>query len=355
MACVSWFVFWADHERPRRGEGDILVLGDGRLLLAYTEFYGGYADHSPARIMATTSTDDGETWSEPKTLQENVGGCNVMSASLLRLRSEGITLFYLVKSHPRMDCKVYMRRSDDEAETWSEPLRVIGDEGYYVLNNARVIQTSTGRVIVPVSTYQNPETFSHWKSLIYYSDDECETWHKGGEVKLPREVDSRVGLQEPGVIELRDGRLMMYMRTALGYVYQSHSEDWGETWSEPRSITDLKAPTSPTTMARIPKTGDLIAVWNDKGMFNLEGLGRTGADITDREFQRRTPLSIAISRDEGLTWRKTLNLETEEVCHYPSIDFKDDQILITYYYKGHRNLKFVRIRVEELYRNPLLP
>lgn len=350
MPDVYEHVFHADDAHPRKGEGDIIVLRDGRLLLTYTEFYEGGTDHSPARIMATISEDDGEMWSEPYVLQENVGGCNVMSVSFLRLNADEIALFYLVKNHPTRDCRVYMKRSSDEGQTWSEPVLVTADEGYFVLNNARVIRASTGRIIVPVSTYRNPETFGYWKSLVYYSDDGGRSWRRGkGEVALPDEVESRVGLQEPGVIELKDGRLMMYMRTGLGYVYRCYSKDQGETWSEPEPLDELKAPTSPVTIARMPSTGDLIVIWNDKGKFDLSGLSRRGADIIEGNFQRRAPLSIAISEDDSLTWRKVMDLEPTAISHYPSIDFKGEYVFITYYYQGHRHLKFVRMKVAELY------
>jgi len=354
------YTFRADSKHPRKGEGDIIVLRDGRLLLAYTEFYGGTADHSPAKIVATISEDDGDSWSEPYTLQENVGKCNVMSVSFLRLNGDEIALFYLVKNHPRKDCRVYMRKSFNDGQTWSKPRPVTSEMGYFVLNNARVIRTSTGRIIVPVSTYKDPETFGYWKSLIYYSDDDGETWLRSkNEVVLPNEMDSRVGLQEPGIIELKNGQLLMYMRTALGYIYQSISSDEGETWSYAKPLDNLKAPTSPATIARIPRTRDLIIIWNDKSCFNLNGLERRGSDITDSSYQRRSPLSVAISTDEGLTWIKVMDLEPTAICHYPSIDFKNDKIFITYYYQGHKHLRFVRMKIDDIYsklkKNRMIP
>ena len=37
---------------PRNSEGSMVELADGRLFFAYTRFYGGDEDHSPATIAA---------------------------------------------------------------------------------------------------------------------------------------------------------------------------------------------------------------------------------------------------------------------------------------------------------------
>jgi len=338
-----------DKAHPRRGEGDLIVLKDGSLLLAYTEFYGGSSDFSPARIVGIKSFNNGYSWSKPFILQENIGKCNVMSVSLIRLKTGEIAFFYGVKNSFE-DLKFYMRKSFDEGETWSKPVLVTVDKGYFVMNNDRVVQLSSGRIIAPVATYQDPINHSHWKSYIYYSDNNEETWVKSkNEVKLPESIDSPIGLQEPGIIELKDNRIMMYMRTGLGYIYASYSEDWGKTWSKPKPL-NVKAPTSPSSIKRIPQTGDLMLIWNDKNNFNIENLKRRGADIYDRIFQHRAPLSLAISRDEGETWIKKMDIEPDlnhRYC-YTSITFKNQYIFLTYYYD--LNLKIKRIDIEEIYR-----
>jgi len=46
------------RENPRNSEADVIELRDGRLLLAYSESYGGVIDdHGPARISARISSD----------------------------------------------------------------------------------------------------------------------------------------------------------------------------------------------------------------------------------------------------------------------------------------------------------
>lgn len=78
-------VFAATDRNPRYSEGSVVVLRDGRLLYAATEFEGGASDSATARVVAAESADGGRTWGPPRVLQENVGRQNVMSVTLRRL------------------------------------------------------------------------------------------------------------------------------------------------------------------------------------------------------------------------------------------------------------------------------
>ena len=54
---------------PRNGESTFARLNDGRIMMAYTEYYGtDWADHATARISAVYSSDEGETWTKPEIL-----------------------------------------------------------------------------------------------------------------------------------------------------------------------------------------------------------------------------------------------------------------------------------------------
>src|SRR4051812_34860004 len=72
-------------ENPRNSEGSFARLKSGRIIFYYTQFYGGAADESPARIVGIHSDDTGRTWSSARMIIENAGGNNIMSVSLLRL------------------------------------------------------------------------------------------------------------------------------------------------------------------------------------------------------------------------------------------------------------------------------
>jgi len=301
----------ASDKNPRNSEADIIELSDGRLLLAYTEFYHyGSHDMAPARISGKISRDCGRSWSEPFTVQENIGCENVMEADLLRLKTGAIALFFLVKNS-EYDSHPYMKKTFDEAKTWSEPTSIVRFyPGYFTINNDRVIQLSNGRILLPVAYTPNVWAIRRLISFCFYSDDNGRTWFRSeGEVGLPKAT-----AEEPGLIEMKDGRVMMWFRTTMGHIYRAFSDDQGETWSKPEPM-ELASPCSPQSMKRMPKTNDILLVWN-----NTRG-------------PQRVPLTVAISRDEGQTWENIKNIETcpSFSYAYPSITFVRDKTLITYY------------------------
>ena len=313
-------VYAATEANPRYSEGSILPLSDGRLLFAVTEFIGGGSDFSSAHIIARTSADGGRTWEAPRVLQENVGGLNVMSATLRRLEASAgqpapIALFYLVKqSHSDLD--LFVRFSIDEAETFGEPVLISDTPGYHVMNNDRVTQLSNGRLLAPVATTANVGKENHFVSYCFLSDDGGQTWREGkGKVDYAKR-----GAMEPEVIELKDGRVRMIFRTQLGHIASAVSEDGGDTWGAPASW-GVRAPEAPATLRALPGTGDWLLVWNDTF---VEGAGHGG---------KRRPLNTAVSRDEGKTWqhqRVLDNVDTETYA-YTSLVFQDGRALLSYY------------------------
>ena len=284
---------------PRNSEGDFITLRDGRIVFVYTHFTDGAADHSTAHLAGRVSSDGGKTWSAEDTLiLPNEGGMNIMSVSLLRLQDGRIALLYLRKNVAREDCMPYIRFSDDEMETWSDPVLCIpeGKTGYYVVNNDRLVQLQNGRLVIPAALHLNDEgQYGPGRALCLLSDDAGAAWRLSASV-LEAPATVTTGLQEPGIIELRDGRLWMFCRTNAGVQYESWSEDGGDTWTmaEPGGIV---SPVSPATVEAIPETGDWLMVWNNH------------AEIPEELQGKRTPFTAAISKDEGKTWTHVKNIE----------------------------------------------
>ncbi|MGC9318860.1 MAG: sialidase family protein [Armatimonadota bacterium] len=324
----------ATEQNPRNTEGDIVALQDGRLLLAWSDFYGGAADDAPARISAKVSDDGGRTWSERYTLQENVGDENVMSVSLLRLDSGEILFVYGVKNSTS-DLQFYGRLSSDEAGTWSDPVRITDGRGYHIIMNARVVQLPSGRLVAPICWRQ--EVLTRGSSGVagaFVSDDRGRSWTRSESViPLPKR-----GSMEPGVVRLRDGTLLMVIRTQLGQIYRSLSFDEGATWT-PGEPMGVRAPEAPSTIARIPATDDLLLVWND-----------TFAPGTDHGGIR-TPLVTAVSADEGRTWRHRRVLEDAPDCGfaYTSVTFDEDRALLTYWvHERYAEPRLIHLKLRSL-------
>jgi len=314
---------------PRNTEGAFVTLKDGRVMFAYTRFSGG-GDHDAATIAARYSSDGGKTWTAIDTpVVANEGGMNVMSVSLLRLRDGRIALFYLRKNSVA-DCRPYLRYSSDEGKTWSEPALCIPEPGYFVLNNDRVIQLRGGRLVAPVAWHkdQDGKHTSRGIAMAYLSDDAGKTWRRS-RTELQCPTPSSAGFQEPGVVELNDGRIMMFIRTQLGSQYLSYSNDGGDTWSEAQPSA-IQSPLSPASIKRVPSTGELLMVWNDHA--RIDPSYRSADSGERRTGGKRTPLTVAVSRDEGKTWNHAHDLlaSPEGWYCYTAIHFAGDRVLLAF-------------------------
>ena len=331
-------------DNPRNSEGAFMPLKDGRIMFVYSRYYGNSgSDHATADLAARYSSDKGATWTDKdEIIVKNHGGMNVMSVSLLRLQSGEIALFYLLKNSTS-DCRPVLRRSFDEGKTWSEPTMCITDEvGYYVLNNDRVIQLKDGRLLFAVSRhgFDGGKFDNQGVVMTYSSDDNGKTWRRGQSVlRIVSPSGKKYAAQEPGVVELKNGNVLLWIRTNAGCQFMSRSTDRGETWSAPRPSW-LRSPMSPATIKRLP-TGDLLAVWNDhEGRFDLKkpGNGFNG---------RRTPLSAALSSDEGVTWHGAKMVESDPEGHfcYIAVQPLDDGTVLLGYcaYRGLGHSRVVKI------------
>ena len=308
---------------PRNSEAAITPLRDGKLLLGWTEFYADSgADHGPARLVGRASADGGRTWGDKYTLVENDGGCNVMEVNFMRLRSGALAVFYCQKNAEDADCRIMMRTSTDEGRTFG-PSKLLSPAGKYTgLTNGRCLRLASGRILL--------EAWEGDDSYCCLSDDDGETWRDSARVK-----PAGGPCYEPACVELKDGRVLMLMRTGLGSQSRSLSDDGGETWTAPEP-TALACTPSPVAISRVPTTGDLLAVWN-------HDLGRPVS---------RNPLTTAVSRDEGETWEHFRNLEErpDDRWAYPAVTWVAGRALITYFnYSGGLSLQLQSVPASWFY------
>jgi sialidase-1 len=321
----------ATPDDPRHDHGQILPLKDGRLLLVWCEYYApdpskrvdvtaqgpGVTDESPCRISGKISADDGQTWGQSFTVQENIGADNVKHPNLLRLLNGDILLCFTVRDSKRHQVTVMFKRSKDDGKTWDQPRPVTTEAGVHLVNADHILRLRDGRIILP--TFRSPiyGVGDHYNAYCYYSDDDGETWQQSATcVDLPKR-----GAEEPAIVELNDGMLLMMMRTSLGKAYRACSKDRGDNWSDPEP-TELAAPAAANCLKRLP-SGELLFMWN----YNYEA---------DHHHQgRRNPLSSAISRDEGQSWQNIKNLVDMRGFDsaYPSVTFWKGKALVTYYHR----------------------
>jgi len=269
-----------------------------------------------------TSTDGGLTWSDPIPLPEGV-----MGNGLLRLQSGALALTSGDSLARTTNNRLWI--SNDEGQTW-EARANVPLLGFPYPNT--MIQLANGRLVFPsrigYSNGSHPEllgkdvvSYGTWRghrrdiaghyhcpeidiASVSYSDDEGKTWQRcNGDLMgwfdehgIPNGFGGVTACDEPSVAETKDGRVLFFARSTVGRIVQSYSRDDGATWSAVRP-TDLASSYSPPYLARIPKTGDLLCVWNQVSREEI------------RRGYRRGRLSVALSEDSGMSWKNFKTLE----------------------------------------------
>ncbi len=139
----------------------------------------------------------------------------------------------------------------------------------------------------------------------YVSDDDGLTWRRSSYVTTPdhegggfhQGIRWNHGAVEPTVVELKDGRLWMLIRTSQDCHYQSFSSDGGLTWDESTPSPFYGTITMPT-LGRL-KDGRLLFLWSNTTP--LPEVNNTDG-VWDDVFTNRNVIHAAVSSDDGRTW-----------------------------------------------------
>ena len=356
--------FAPNKENNRNSEGDFLRLKDGSIIFIYSRYgAAGFEDDCSCDLYASISYDEGESWSEPYPLllHTDFNAENIMSVSLMRMENGDIGLYFLAKVDA-VNSLPHLIRSSDEGKTWHSLTPIFEKKGYYCVNNDRVIRLKSGRIIVPACLFEadsaidenGKERLSNLHEgymYVFASDDDGKSWktvckHYG----IPVSKACKTGVQEPGIVELNDGRLWCYIRNDSGRQYQCFSNDEGESWSAPE-LSQFTSPVSPLSADRL-SDGRIIAVWNPIPLYNGRSLFYNGY-WTDG----RNPLVIAVSSD-GETFSEYKAIETDESRGYAYtaiFETNDNSILLAYCAGGEGDVhsmlertRITKISIDEL-------
>ena len=334
----------------RGNTGDIEELKDGSLLFVYT--HGG--------IVGRKSLDGGRTWGPEFEVQRNVAKLETCCANLERLANGELLLGYLLinnytgPEYRYYSGPYYVRRSSDEGQTWGHPICVTMHYGFHTIQPDCITQLSSGRILAPAewTLEVGGGEAGHMVSLCYFSDD-GHIWLRG-----KGHVDIGATTEEPSVVELKDGRLLMIFRSTRGYVGRAYSEDQGDTWSEPEFL-ELPSPMANQLITRIPSTGDLLLLWCNNPHSPGRARGEEQPVVAVAQLQRklgdiRSPLTAAVSQDEGQTWPHIRNIaEDPEGVYgdygYPGCTFVEDGTVAIINYHALDGLHVARIGVDWFY------
>jgi len=202
-----------------------------------------------------------------------------------------------------------MRRAaapDSREAKWADTMIGRAKDKYFSrmgwMPRAHPVELKSGRIIVPL--YSDGYDYS----LVAFTDDGGKTWSSS-------EPLVAYGAIQPAIARKRDGTLVTYMRDngpPPKRLHVAESKDDGVTWSPVRD-SDLPNPGS----------GAEVITLAD---------GRWALAYNDTEKGRHS-LAIAISADEGVSWKwkRHLELEAGNNYGYPSlIQSRDGSIHASY-------------------------
>ncbi len=173
----------------------------------------------------------------------------------------------------------------------------------------------SGRILLPLYS----DTYS--VSLMAISDDDGKTWYASKPL-------AGFGNIQPAVLWRQDGTLVAYMREngPLKRIRVCESKDDGITWG-PVGVTEFPNPGSGLDALRL-ENGHWVLIYNDT-------------------TSGRNSLAVALSDDEGKSWKWTRHMERHATgsYHYPAIIQGRDGTLhaaYSYFVLGGKSMKYAR-------------
>jgi len=278
----------------------------GRLLAAW---FGGDREGAP-NVQIWGSAFDGVKWSEPAVVGSEPG-YPCFNPVYFKTAKGALRLWY--KAGPKPDNWTgFVRTSADGGRTWSEPEML--PAGFYGPVRAKPIQLAGGVVLAGTSV----ESHRNWTPYVDRSADDGATWKRSN----PFPVPGKPNQIQPTLFVAADGRVVALMRSRNPRVVcRAESRDGGETFG-PAEPTVLPNPSSGIDVVKT-REGDVFLIYNP-----------TAAG--------RSPISLARSADDGRTWKRVADLETEpgEYSYPAMVQTQDGRLAITYTWR-RTHVKFV--------------
>ncbi len=288
----------------------IALCGENKL----AAWFGGKKE-SDNDVRIWFSRNEGGKWSYPESIP---AVCDLphWNPVLFEMKTGEITLFYKVgRSVP--EWKTYFSVTLDGGSTWSYPRELIdGDEsdGRGPVKN-KPLRHSSGILLAPASTERGA-----WRAFI----DRCdgEKWEKS---PIPVSEDGkRLNMIQPTLWESKSGDVHALMRSQNGFIYRSDSTDGGKSWSEAYATEMLN---------------------NNSGIDCVKTENGTVALLCNPVQRGRSPLSLFLSHDDGETFEKVLDLETENgEFSYPAVVSRGNTLYLTYTY-DRKTIAYAEIEI----------
>ncbi len=299
----AWALAGAEPAWSEASFGERMLRVDRRVERLPSAHLGPFATRGDGRVLAIdddsalVADEAGRTWERRPLFADGQKFLCRPERALLRTRDGALILAFLNQRElavrwdqkqggPLPGCRlpVYVTRSVDDGQTWSDPQLV--QDGYCGALRS-MIQLRDGRIVLGCQrAVADP---GRHVCLTYVSDDEGLTWSPSNVIDLGEYggYGDHGGGIEPTLAQLRDGRVWMLIRTYRGCFSEAFSDDGGSTWTDIKP-SSIQASGAPGQLARL-HSGRLVLLWNRF----IDPVRRTG---------RREQLSLAFSEDDGRTW-----------------------------------------------------
>lgn len=307
----------------RADNGDYLVT-----------YFAGEREGTPDNAIWLSRCTGGESWQTPVRVKYS-GDMPHWNAVLFK---DGHRIYLFYKKGPTVhQWRSYLSWSDDDGHTWTEGVMLFADDPTPrgpVRN--KLIRGADGSWLSPGSV----ETDETWDCFIDKTFDRGKAWKKcpipfdhsagstldrdrlwGGLLKKELwendldKIRRWDGIIQPTLWRSGGSGVHAFMRSTRGRIYRSDSEDNGETWCEAYATA-------------MPQNNSGI----DVGLLSDGTLALVYNPVSGN-WAPRTPIAIALSEDNGLTFGQPFLLETlDGELSYPSVNVDGELIRITFTY-----------------------
>lgn len=313
------YVFCEDRPFEQCHASTVVQANSGDLLCAW---FGGTAEKDPD-VSIWMSRFTGGYWSYPKATAK-VGERAHWNPVLFKDQDGNLYLFFKV-GVDTIVWETWYIKSEDGGKTWTEPKELVpGDKGGRGPVKNKAVILSDGTWLAPASTEHGKDFAGErrWLPFADISADRGATWQRTDDWAMTSEELRGIGAIQPTFWESKPGHVHALMRTSMGRVWRADSMDYGRSWSEVY-LTGLPNNNSGLDVLKLDD-GRLFLVFNPVPM----------------NWGPRTPLDLAVSTDNGQTWRTIAHLEDnpdkDSEYSYPAIVKTKEGMAITYTWQRQR-------------------
>src|SRR5690625_3035286 len=340
---------------PHNHASNLHLLKNGDLLCVW--FGGSREGKADISIMCSRKKKGDPEWSSPTVLSEDTERSE-QNPILFENTNGELMLVYTAQIGVHQDTSIVRyRTSQDDGHTWSDIKTLFEEPGTFVRHKPVILDNKT--IVYPAYYCMRSSTgfLGNDYSVIKTSTDHGKTWNE-------YEIEHSKGLVHMSLVQGANDKLIGFFRSRKSdNIYRTVSEDEGKSWSVPKP-TELMNNNSSIQATKL-SNGDLEIIFNDKNAetappaenrppwFDKSDMDTVGLEkgLVKHESiwgVERNPLSIAISVNDGQTWKNKKNVYIREDVSEEKPEFSYPAILQDNNGEIHLTFTFLRQYIKHI-------